>query len=129
MSETMVERVARDTVKSLRAERDYWRELAEKGLEPRLKSMRLEDGEFNMEVVGPAVELIAIALVGNFKANKTQNYYEMTLYDRDEPYQRYVVTVQKAGALSPHDKAALAEAKVAELQARIDAALSEGEQG
>lgn len=105
------------TKAELIAERDHWQKLALEGLEPRMRQMKFGSGEFSMEVLGPAVEHIAIALVSYFKANGAENYVEMNIHDRDEPFQRYTVTVQKVGKLSPADKVRIAEARVAELEA------------
>lgn len=107
------------TKAELRAERDHWKELAEKGLEPRIASMRLEDGHFDMAVTGPIVEMMAMALVGQFKEGGAKNFMEMSLFDRAEPFQRYTVTVQKVGALSPADKLSAAEKRIADLEAEL----------
>lgn len=100
------------TKAELRAERDHYKQLAEEGLMPRIKDMRLENGEFNMSIIGPITEYIATAFVGQFKAGGAVNFMEMNLYDRDEPFQRYTLTVQKVGANSPADKLRDAEAKI-----------------
>lgn len=102
---------------------EHYRELAEEGTQPLIKRMKLEDGTFDMEVTGPMVEAMAIALVGQFKEGGAKNYMEMNLFDRDEIGQRYVVTVQKAGAQSPHDKAAEAAADAAKLREALIRAL------
>lgn len=93
----------RESIAEVRAERDHYKELAEKGLDPLVKSMRFENGEINMEVAGPIVEMMAAGFVGQFKAGGAKNYMEMSLFDRDEPYQRYVLTFQKVGEKSPAD--------------------------
>jgi hypothetical protein len=108
-----------ETKAELRAERDHWKALAEKGLEPRIRQLRFGDGEFSMEVLGEVVEGIAVALVSQFKAGGATNFYEMNLFDRDEPFQRYTVTVQKVGALTPADKLSAAEKRIAELEAML----------
>jgi hypothetical protein len=82
--------------------------------------MRLEDGHFDMSVTGPIVEAFAVALVGQFKEGGSANYMEMSLFDRDEPFQRYTVTVQKVGAKSPADMVNEARARVAELDERVE---------
>jgi hypothetical protein len=111
------------TKAELRAERDHWRKLAEEGLEPRMRQIRFGDGEFSMEVLGPAVEHIAVAFISYFKANGAENYVEMNVHDRDNPFERYTLTVQKVGNLSPADKVRIAEQKVAELEARLSKAI------
>lgn len=98
-------------IERLVAERDEARETAEKGLEPRIKHMRFGDGHFDMALTGEAVEAIALAFVSYFKSLGAENYVELNLFDRAEPFQRYTVTVQKVGALSPADKVTAAEAQ------------------
>ena len=67
-----------------------------------------EDGEFNAELTGDTVKAMAAAWVSEFKKAGAENYFEMNLHDRSEPYQRYTVTVQKVGKLSPGEKASRA---------------------
>lgn len=105
-----------DEIDDIIAERDHYKKIAEEGTAPLLKSMRIENGEFNMDITGPIVEVMAMAFVGQFKAGGSVNYMEMSLFDRDEPYQRYTLTVQKVGAKSPADLANEARARVAELE-------------
>jgi hypothetical protein len=81
-------------------------------LEPHLRSLNIESGEFRAELAGKAVEAMALSLVSTFKEGGATNYIEMSVFDRADPFQRYVVTVQKAGKLSPHEKADAAEAKL-----------------
>jgi hypothetical protein len=94
----------------------HYKQLSEEGMEPRIKEMRLEDGSFNLSVTGPMVEAMGIALVGQFKQGGATNFMEMSFSDRDEPYQRYIVTVQKAGAKSPADLLSEAKARIAQLE-------------
>jgi hypothetical protein len=115
------DKTAEDTIQRLTADRDHWKELAEEGLEPRMRRMRFENGEFDMEYTGQVAETIALAMVGHFKAIGAVNYVEMNVHDRGEPFRRYTVTVQKVGAKSPADKVADAEARVLELEARLAA--------
>lgn len=107
------------TKAELRAERDHYKDLAEKGMEPRIKSMRLEDGSLNMEIAGPIVELMAIGFIGQFKASDATNFMEMNLFDRDEPYQRYTITIQKVGAKSPADLLKEAKDRIAYLEQNL----------
>lgn len=81
--------------------------------EPAIKSFKMENGAFDIALTGPVVERIAVAMVGHFKATGAENYVEMSLYDREAPYQRYCVTVQKVGAKSPHDLLREAESALA----------------
>ena len=53
----------------------------------------------------------------------------MTILDRDEPFQRYTLTVQKVGALSPADKLRAAEARIAELESQLYSATQVAEAG
>jgi hypothetical protein len=115
------EETAEDTIRRLTADVDHWKELAEKGLEPRMRRMRFENGEFEMEYTGEVAEAIALAMVGHFKASGAVNYLQMNIHDREEPFRRYTVTIQKVGAKSPADKVADAEARVIELEHRLAA--------
>lgn len=94
--------------------------------EPLVKSFQFEDGSFNIVLTGPAVEHMAAAFVGHFKAMGAENYFEMNLFDREEPYQRYTVTVQKVSGKSPADKVKDAEARIAELEAKLAHAIRKG---
>jgi hypothetical protein len=107
---------AADAIRGLAEERDHYKKLAEEGTAPLIKSMKLEDGHFDMSITGPIVEAFAVALVGQFKEGGSVNYMEMNLYDRDEPFQRYTVTVQKVGAKSPADLVNEARAQVAAIE-------------
>lgn len=111
-----------EEIASLQAQVDHWRTLAEEGTEPLLKSMKFENGQFDMAVTGPIMDVIAMGIVGQFKATGCVNYNELNLYDRDEPFQRYTVTVQKVGAMSPAEKAGI-------MTKRRDEALSAAEIG
>jgi len=103
-------REAAAAIERLAAERDEALKAAE-GLEPRIKHMRFEDGQFDMALTGQTVEAIAVAFVSHFKSLGAENYVELNIFDRAEPFQRYTVTVQKVGALSPADKVKAAEAQ------------------
>jgi hypothetical protein len=101
----------------LKAERDHYKKLAEEGMEPRIKEMRFEDGSFNLSVTGPMVEAMAMTLVGQFIEGGATNFMEMTVFDRFvNPGDRYIVTVQKAGAKSPADLLREAKEKIAHLE-------------
>ncbi|MBD9542922.1 hypothetical protein IB276_26095 [Ensifer sp. ENS04] len=113
---------AADAIRGLAEEVAHYKKLAEEGTAPLLKSMKFENGEFDMSVTGPIVEVMAMAFVGQFKAGGSVNYMEMNLYDRDEPFQRYAVTVQKVGAKSPADLVNEARARIAELEAQLASA-------
>ena len=104
-------REAAAAIERLLAERDEARKLAEEGLEPRLRELHFGREGFSAEVTGQAVEATALAIVSYFKDLGAENFVEMNLFDRDDPFQRYNVTVQKVGALSPADKCRAAEAQ------------------
>lgn len=107
---------AADAIRGLAEEVAHYKKIAEEGTAPLIKSMKLENGEFDMSVTGPIVEAFAVALVGQFKAGGAVNYVEMSVFDRDEPFQRYAVTVQKVGAKSPADLVNEARADIANLK-------------
>lgn len=115
----LAEETLEEQIERLTAERDHWKEIAEQGLEPRMRRMRFESGEFEMEYTGQVAETIALAMVGHFKASGAVNYLEMNIHDREEPFRRYTVTIQKVGAKSPAEKVNEAEARVLELEARV----------
>lgn len=98
------------------AERDEALKLLDEGWEPRFHRMQFEGGEFDAELTGKSVEAIALAMVSHFKAIGAENYFELNIHDRAVPFQRYNVTLQKVGKLSPADKAnaAIARAEAAE---------------
>ncbi|MGM4911462.1 hypothetical protein [Rhizobium sp. 768_B6_N1_8] len=108
---------AADAIRGLAEEVTHYKQLAEEGTAPLIKSMKLEDGHFDLSVTGPIVEAMACAFVGQFKEGGSVNYMEMSLFDRDEPFQRYTVTVQKVGAKSPADLVNEARQVVANLKA------------
>lgn len=109
-------RTETETKAELRASRDAWKKLAEEGLEPRIRELRLAGADMNVQITGKAVEHISVAFVSYFKSLGAENYVEMNIHDRDEPFARYTVTVQKVGALSPADKVKAAEKRAVELE-------------
>lgn len=118
----LIDKVASALV-SLQAERDALArdlgeatELLEKGMEPRLEKLTYEGGAFDAAFTGDTVKAMALAYVSHFKETGAENYLELNFADRAEPFQRYIVTVQKVGKLSPADKekAALVRAETAE---------------
>lgn len=117
----MFDEPAPDTIESLRAERDALQAALDDALEPRIREFHFGKEGFSAEVTGQLVERMALAFVSQFKAGGATNFYEMSIFDRDEPYQRYTVTVQKVGALTPADKLNAAEARIAELEAALGA--------
>lgn len=110
---------AADAIRGLAAEVDHYKKIAEEGVTPLIKSMKLEDGHFDLSVTGPIVEAMAVAFIGQFKEGGSTNYMEMSLFDRDEPFQRYTMTVQKVGAKSPAILVNEARAENAELHAQM----------
>lgn len=107
------------TKAELRAERDQWKKLAEEGIDPTLQDMRISGGALDMALAGPAVERMATLFVEYFRGIGAANYLEFNIHDRKEPFQRYTLTMQKVGALSPADKVRNAEARIAELEAQL----------
>lgn len=101
-----------EQVTNLTEERDEARKAYENLIEPGLKHMRFENGELDMEVVGKAVERIAEALTEWFRADPGENYIEMNLNSRTEPFERYAVTVQRIPGKSPADLRNEAQAEV-----------------
>lgn len=114
--------MAREKLADVKAERDHYKKLADEGIEPRLQELHYGKEGFRAEVVGGAVEFLALAFVSHFKAGGAKNFVEMSIYDRDEPFQRYTLTVQKVGALSPADKLNQAQARIADLEAQLPSA-------
>lgn len=113
------------TKAELRAERDHWKKLAEEGIDPTLKELRLDGGELNMTLAGPAVERMAVLFAEYFIGLGAKNFVEFTIYGRDRS--RYTLTMQKVGALSPVDKVRLLEEGVTRAEAKIAAMSGGGE--
>ena len=118
-----------DTIDGLRAslaaaekERDEAHEAYEKLADPSLNWMRLENGQLDMAVAGAVVQHIAATMAGWFRESGAENYVEMSLNARDEPFERYVVTVQKVGRLSPHEARVAAVARAEKAEAERDEA-------
>ena len=97
--------------------------------DPTLKSMRLEDGRFDVELGGDVVKHIALIITTWFRESGAKNYMEMSINATDEPFERYLFYVQKRGdgAKTPHELRELAEAEnsrnaahVVDLQAECD---------
>lgn len=74
-------------------------------LDPKLTSMRLEDGKFDMALGGPIVQNVALMMTEWFRESGAKNYVEMTLHARTAPFERYQFYVQKQGdgAKTPHE--------------------------
>lgn len=113
---------------SLVAERDAAVAELERVLDPEMKDLRLANGGIDMAVAGPMVERLAVAMTGWFRQSGAENYVEMGLNARTEPFERYCVTVQKYGALSPHqlrkaaeDRASAAESEITRLKEGMEA--------
>jgi hypothetical protein len=113
------EESAHQQIERLASERDHYKEIVEKGLEPQLRKMSVESGVFDMEFTGDAAKATAASLVGYYKGIGARNYIEMSFFDPDEKQQRYIVTVQRVDGKSPADKVREAEARVAELEAKL----------
>lgn len=102
-------------------ERDDASKALENLLDPKVQSMRLENGKFDVALCGEVVQRLAVIVTGWFRESGAKNYVEMTLNARDEPFERYTFTVQKRGdgAQSPHELRLTAEARVRELEAEL----------
>nr|WP_254803842.1 hypothetical protein [Methylobacterium sp.] len=87
---------------SIVAERDAALAKLERGLDPEMKDLRLPNGGIDMAVAGPMVERLGVGMTCWFWQSGAVNYVEMGLNARTEPFDRYCVTVQKYGPLSPH---------------------------
>lgn len=103
-------------IERLTAERDHYKDVAENGLEPMLKKMSYDSGLYDMEFTGHAAAMMAMSFVGYFKGMGATNYLEMNLNDRDAPFERYTVTIQKVSGKSPVDLLKEAKAKIAALE-------------
>jgi hypothetical protein len=90
-------------------------------LDPTLKSMRLENGQFNMEMAGEVVKRLAKVMTTWFRESGAKNYVEMSLNATDEPFESYLFYVQKRGdgALTPAEKAKQLEEENACLRAAL----------
>lgn len=78
--------------------------------EPRLQSMRMENGHFDMSVCGPIVNRFALAVVAHFREEpEAKNYFSWNIHSSEDPFERYSVTIQKNSGKSPHELRAEAE--------------------
>ena len=93
------------------AERDDMRAELKSLCDPTLKDMRLENGQLDLSLSGPAVERIAAVMAGHFRSLPAQNYIEMSLMEREPPNDRFVVSVQRMQGKSPHELRREAEAE------------------
>jgi hypothetical protein len=107
----------------LAAERNELRKQIEDLLDPTL-SMRLENGQFNMEMAGEVVKRLAKVMTTWFRGSGASNYVEMSLNATDEPFESYLFYVQKRGdgALTPAEKAKQLEEENARLRAALNLA-------
>jgi len=101
------------------AERDAALAELERVLDPEMKDLHLANGGIDMAVAGPMVERLAVAMTGWFRQSGAENYVEMGLNARTEPFGRYCVTVQKYGAMSPHQLRQAAETRALAAEAEI----------
>ncbi|WP_439398453.1 hypothetical protein ACRQ5Q_14400 [Bradyrhizobium sp. PMVTL-01] len=65
--------------------------------DPALKSMRLDDGSFNMALGGAAVERMARMMTTWFRESGAKNYVEISINALDHPFETYLFYVQKRG--------------------------------
>jgi hypothetical protein len=81
-----------------RAELEHMRKL----MDPELRMMRFENGRFDLQIVGPMVERMALVLAGYCQEHKVENYIEITLHTTVEPFESFGVTIQKWAGKTPH---------------------------
>jgi hypothetical protein len=91
-------------IRGLRADNDDLERRILDFIDPELKSMRLENGKFNMALGGEVVKRIATMMTVWFRESGAKNYVEITLHAKDEPFESYQFYVQKQGdgARTPH---------------------------
>jgi hypothetical protein len=85
--------------------------------DPEIKHLRMENGAFDLAVGGELVKHLALVITEWFRAS-AENYVEMTLDSKVEPFETYAVTVQRVDKKTPHQFRQEAEDKYAELLAR-----------
>lgn len=80
--------------------------------------MRMASGAIDLSVTSKALEHLALVLTEHFRESGAKNYIELSLHAKTEPFESYVVTVQKRnGAKTPHELRQAAEARVTALEA------------
>lgn len=94
-------------------------------MDPTLESMRLEDGKFDMQLGGEAVQRVALMMTEWFRESGAKNYVEMTLHAKTEPFESYQFYVQKQGdgAKTPHQLRVEVETQRDQLAKALEAAL------
>ena len=108
----------REQLVQMTEERDHYRKVAESGLDLVLERMSFDrSAGFDAEFTGEVARAISLSMVSHFKAMGAANFLEMTVTDVEEPFQRYTVTIQKVGALSPAEVLREARGRIAELEA------------
>lgn len=55
-------------------------------MDVRLKKLSFEDGEFSAELTGDTVKAMALAWVSQFKESGAENFFEMNVHDRADPF-------------------------------------------
>lgn len=82
--------------------------------------MRMENGAIDLAVTSKALEHLALVLTEHFRASGAKNYIEMSLHAKTEPFESYVVTVQKRnGAKTPHELREAAESALTAAEAEV----------
>jgi hypothetical protein len=77
-------------------ERDDARAQLASLMDPEIKDLRMENGAFDLALGGAIVKHLALVITEWFRATKeAENYVEMVLTAKDDPFETYAVTVQK----------------------------------
>lgn len=89
--------------------------------DPTLKSMRLEDGSFSMELGGEAVKRLATIMTTWFRESGAKNYVEMSINATDEPFEKFLFYVQKRGdgAKTPAESALASLAEIDAMRSKL----------
>lgn len=75
-------------------------EYLKKLLEPQVRDMSIQNGEFNMELTGNVIKNFALALSEYFLALGAENYVNVNLHDQEGA--EYIFSFQKASGKTPH---------------------------
>ncbi|UGY15258.1 hypothetical protein HAP48_0043155 [Bradyrhizobium septentrionale] len=89
--------------------------------DPTLRSMRLDDGGFNMELGGEVVKRMAIMMTTWFRESGAKNYVEIAINAIDPPFEKFLFYVQKRGdgALTPGEALSEAKAEIARYASQV----------
>ncbi|MGU9981534.1 ead/Ea22-like family protein [Phreatobacter sp. HK31-P] len=87
--------------------------------DPTLQHMHLENGRLDMAVAGPVVERMSLVFVEWFRETGARNNIEMSFSAKSEPFERYIVTVQKVLAKTPAEQRKEAEKRAEAAEAAL----------